>query len=418
MKISVKKQTTALIALYVSKGIEMYQNDTDKLVSSKVKNKYNILRLICTGENITRAYLTETTGLSKMTITNIVNELTHDNYIMEIEKKDLGSSVQGRKPMIIDVSPNAPYVAAIYIGRDYCKLAIYNIKAVMLKLFQIELTGIGTVERLLNKLTAFYDQLVSNLNHRLLGIGISSIGPINKLDGIILNPPNFYGLENIRIKEHFEHHTGLPVCFDNSMNASALAEKLFGYGRKYDNFVYLGILRGVGAGIISNGHLLNGHTGINGEIGHTSINFDGPLCSCGNRGCLELYTSTSTVVENTRALMQKAGLIDGLDFFEWEELASNACKGEQYSLQSLDEFCRYLSIGIVNLVNLFDCDVVFLGHEIALVAGLIEEKLSKLVNERIFSRKVHKVEIKMSYFGVNAPIVGAACNVLYRLFEK
>jgi predicted NBD/HSP70 family sugar kinase len=270
----------------------------------------------------------------------------------------------------------------------------------------------------LNKLTAFYDQLVSNLNHRLLGIGISTIGPINKSEGIILNPPNFYGLENIRIKEHFEHHTGLPVCFDNTMNASALAEKLFGYGSQLDNFVYLGIANGVGAGVISNGHLLNGHTGINGEIGHTSINFDGPLCSCGNRGCLEMFTSTSAIVNNARAMMQKAGLIVESDLLGWEELALNARGGEQYSLNALDEFCGYLSIGIVNLVNLFDCDAVFLGHEIALVSGLIEEKLTNLVNERIFSRKLRKIEIKMSYFGENVPIVGAACNVLYRLFEK
>ena len=389
-----------------------------KLISTKVKNKFNILRLICTGENVTRTYLTETTGLSKMTITNFVNELAEENYIAEFEKKDLGSSVQGRKPMIIDISPNAPYVTAIYIGRDYCKLAVYNIKAVMLKFIQIDLTGINTVERLLSRITMYYDQLVTNLDHNLLGIGISSIGPINKPDGIILNPPNFYGLENIRIKEHFEQHTGLPVYFDNSMNSSALAEKLFGYGRQYDNFVYLGILRGVGAGVISNGHLLNSQTGINGEIGHTCIDFNGPICSCGNRGCLELYTSTTTIVENARALMQKAGVTDEIDLFGWEDLALKAHKGERYSLQAIDEFCHYLSIGIVNLVNLFDCDVVFLGHEIALIEGLIEKQLTDLVNKKIFARKAHKVEIKMSYFGVNVPIVGAACNVLYKLFEK
>jgi len=396
----------------------MDQRDSGKLISTKIKNKYNILRLICTGENITRTYLTETTGLSKMTITNIVNELVQENYIMEIEKMDLGGSVQGRKPMIIDISPDAPYVAAIFIGRDYCKLAIYNIKAVMLKFFQIDLAGINTVERLLNKITVYYDQLVYNLDHSLLGIGISSIGPINKSEGILLNPPNFYGLENIEIKEHFERHTGLPVYFDNSMNSSALAEKLFGYGREYDNFVYLGILHGVGAGVISDGHLLNSRTGINGEIGHTSINFNGPLCSCGNKGCLELYTSTTTIVRNARKLMQENGIAGEQELLGWEDLALNAHKGDQYALQAIDEFCHYLSIGIVNLVNLFDSDVVFLGHEIALIKGLIEDKLASLVNARIFARRAHRVEIKMSYFGVNAPIVGAACNVLYKLFER
>jgi len=396
----------------------MYQNDSNKFVPSKIRNKYNILRLICTGKDVTRTYLTEMSGLSKMSITNIVNELTQENYIMEIDKKESNGSVHGRKPMIIDISPNAPYVAAIYIGRDYCKLAVCNIKAEILKICQMDFAGISTVECFLSKLTEYYDMLVSNLNHNLLGIGISTLGPINKTEGIILNPPNFHGLENIRVKEHFERHTGLPVYFDNSMNSSALAEKMFGFGRQFDNFVYLGILHGVGAGVISNGHLLNGHTGINGEIGHTSINFDGPLCSCGNRGCFELYTSTSTIVENTRAMMLKAGLLDESEVFGWKELAANARKGERYALQALDEFCRYLSIGIVNLVNLFDCDAVFLGHEIALVSGLIEDKLERLVNERIFSRKVRKVEIKMSYFGENIPIVGATCNVLYRLFEN
>jgi len=251
----------------------------------------------------------------------------------------------------------------------------------------------------------------------LLGVGISSIGPIDKVSGMILNPPDFHGLSNIPIKHFFEELTGLPVFFDNDMSSAALAESMFGQGKELSNFAYIGVTRGVGAAVMSNGSLVTGSTGINGEVGHTSIKYDGPMCFCGNRGCLELYTSIPVIVKKVEIAMKEAKLMPESEELKWHDFLRHAKNGEYYTMKVLDEFCEYISVAIINLVNLFDCDEIFFGHEIASVFELIDSRLTELIGNRLFSCAVREIKIKQSAFGENAPLTGSACIVLNELFK-
>ena len=386
-------------------------------VSSKTRRKANLLKHICIGSAVTRTSLVHKTGLSKMSVSNFINELGSDGYIIETENNNSGGALQGRPPLVIDISPAAPLVPAIYISRNICQLALFNLKAKMVKYVYFEMSEVKSEEMLLLKLESKYRELVDGLTLPLLGIGISSIGPIDRSKGIILNPPDFNGLSNISIQPFFAKLTGLPVYFDNNMSGAALAEAIFGQGKDLLNFAYLGVSRGVAAGVILNGNLINGTTGISGEIGHTSIKFDGPYCFCGNRGCLELYTSIPVIINKAQVMMSEAGIISPEEVLTWESFVNYANNNEYYTLKALDEFCEYLSIAIVNLVNMFDCDEVFLGHEIAMVSGLIESKLVEYANSRIFSRAMRAISVRKSTFGENAALTGAACFVLNELFR-
>lgn len=382
---------------------------------AKNQNRALVLRLICTGRANTRSDLSRMTGLSKMTLSNIVGDLLAEDYICEIDRCTSGAS-QGRKPITLEISPGAPYVVGIFVARTECSLVVSTIGAALVKRVCFRLPADISADTLLEKLHDSYLELTQDVGRRILGIGIASIGPIDKAGGTILNPPDFYNMRNISIKAFFEEKSGLPVFFDNNMNASVLAEKLFGHGKELSNILYLGVLHGVGAGIISGGHLLEGPTGINGEIGHTSINFDGALCQCGNRGCLELYASIPRVVANALNEMKAMGLRENSAAFDWPQLVEAARGGDYYCLRALDRLCEYLTVGIVNLINLFDCEEVFLGHDIALAEGLVEAKLEQSVNQHIFAMNIKRVRVRMSAFGLNSPLVGSISLVMSSYF--
>ena len=384
--------------------------------SLKNHNRLLILKLVCTGEARTRSALVKKTLLSKMAVTNIVNEFIDEKILCEVCEGEIQG--RGRKPMIIEVSPDAPLVAGVFLGRDDCSVVLCSMDARILKVacFALGPDMALSSDLLLEKLYAAYTDAALGAGHRVLGIGIASLGPIDKAKGVILNPPDFYGLSNIDIKTFLEGKTGLPVFLDNDMNASALAEKMFGHGKSLNDFIYMGVLRGMGVGIILDGRLVASSTGIFGGIGHASIKFDGPLCPCGNRGCLELYTSLPIIVKKAAEQMRQAGC--HTIPVDWSELVSLARENDYYALKALDEFCDYLALGIVNLVNIVDCGEVFLGNDVALAEGLIEKKLEEHVNRYIFSSPRRPVRIRMSAFGQRAPLVGSVCLVLNSIFQN
>lgn len=131
---------------------------------------------------------------------------------------------------------------------------------------------------------AQYEKLFSRARRPLIGCGISCVGPVDNKSGYILNPPNFYGITNVPIVSILKNVTHLPTFLIHDADSGALVEKLYGRGIPYDNLIYIHIAYGIGAGFILNGKLFSGFSGRSGEIGHTSINFHGPVCSCGKRG--------------------------------------------------------------------------------------------------------------------------------------
>ena len=383
----------------------------------KNQNMSLVLKLIYTKRANTRSELARLTGLSKMTLSNIVAELLAEDYISERDRSIYGAS-QGRIPIELEISPRAPHAVGVFLGRVECLLVLSTIDAKFIKTTRFDIKSDMTKEILLDHLRRGYMELVSETRNRVIGIGIASIGPIDKMRGLILNPPDFFGMKNISIKEFFEEISRLPVYFDNNMNAAALAEKMFGNGKTLSDLLYIGVMHGVGAGIIAGGNLLNGPSGVNGELGHTTINFDGAPCQCGNRGCLELYATIPRIVEGAISEMKQAGIMIDEKTFDWPQLVTKAREGEYYSLRALNRLCEYLVVGIVNLVNLLDSEEVFLGHDIALAEGLIEKKLEQIVNKRIFANNIKTLRIRMSAFGTQAPLVGSVCLVLNNLLRN
>ncbi|HBQ64250.1 MAG TPA: hypothetical protein DD727_04870 [Clostridiales bacterium] len=170
------------------------------------------------------------------------------------------------------------------------------------------------------------------------------------------------------------------------------------------HFLYVGVTNGIGAGIMVNHQLYEGHKGFGGELGHTTIDFHGPRCPCGNIGCLELYASIPVVLAKVSSP-------------SWGDFLRAAQSGDPQCLRRLDEMCDYLAVALVNAINTFDPEAIFIGHEIALAGNLVTERLRARIRNRTISASYKQVPILLSTFIDKAPLLGSATLVFDRLFK-
>jgi len=203
---------------------------------------------------------------------------------------------------------------------------------------------------------------------RVLGVGISSAGPSNSAEGVVFNSPNLPGWHNVPLVRWVEEEIGLPTCMGNDASLAALAENVYGAGRGVDNMIYVTVSTGIGGGIIVQRRLYTGGIGTAGEIGHTILHVDGPLCSCGRRGCLESFSAGWALAQRARraiaegreslALELAGGKAEGITA---ETLFEAAQHGDTLSKAILDEGARYLGAGLANLAILLDPEMIVIG---------------------------------------------------------
>ena len=188
------------------------------------------------------------------------------------------------------------------------------------------------------------------------------------------------------MKKLIEEEFKIPAFIDNDANVAALGEKWFGNAQGIDNFIYILLDKGVGAGIVINGEVYRGIDGIAGEFGHTSISLNGKRCECGNYGCLENFISYSAIISKTRKLIfsgrrtMLTKIVRGkLGDIKIERLIEAAEKEDELALELLGETARYLGIGVTNLVNLFNTKTIVVGGQFAQAGEVLLEGIRKIV---------------------------------------
>ncbi len=384
----------------------------------KAGNQFLVLKLICTGQCKSRMDISRKTGLTKMTVTNILQQLLQDKLVCE-GPVSMSTSV-GRKPVSLYASDHAKKSAGVYISRDGIVISLMSLNAKILKKKEIPIIQEDTSETLLQKIIFGLEYIFKGESkNRILGIGIACIGPLDIENGILLSPTDFYGIENVLLKQTIEEATSLPVIMNNDMNAAALAEQLYGKGVGLDHFIYFGITHGVGAGIVANGKLYSGAKGYGGEIGHVSIRYDGPLCSCGNRGCLEVYASMPVFLKKTRQeakILNHEGIssMKDLRFSDVVRLAQN---GDLFALEKVDDLCFVVSTALVNAIHLLNSSEIFIGHESAQGGEWFAKKIEEQLNARTLFHKNVTTKVQVSKFGEHSPVVGSGVLVFDQYFQ-
>ncbi len=259
--------------------------------------------------------------------------------------------------------------------------------------------------------------IVKNGKESIGGIGIGCPGPLDVFEGIIMSPPNLPGWNRIPLKKLLEEEFQLSVYLNNDANAAVLGEYFFGSGKGKSNLVYLTLSTGVGTGIIDNGQLLLGQNGSSAEVGHMSLNPEGPLCGCGNRGCFEAFVSGTGIVRRAKALLEQ-DLESASALHECEELTTKlifdaAKKKDRLALEIVEETRMYLGVALVNVIHLYNPSMIILGGGVSKVGAFLLEPAIQFAKERAMKLMADSLEFQLTQLGDDVGLIGAASLVKY-----
>ncbi len=374
----------------------------------KFRNKFRILNII-RKSSVSRAELSRMIGLTRAAITLIVDELIQNGILVETGTAE---AEFGRKPILLDLNPDYGYSLGVSILRNGCMIGVFNFKGALLRKKVVSLKGSFDADVCIKIIIKELKKIISVAGipyEKILGIGINAPGPIDIYSGTILNPPNFKTWHNVQIVQEIKKVLPLNIYLENNSTSLALAENNYGSGAQFSSFMLIVVDSGVGSGIIINDQLYRGVGGFGSEVGHTSINMNGIQCSCGNRGCLEVYTSIPSVLKRINKC--------GMRISTWNEIVDEALNGNELCMKAIDMEAHYLSVGIVNAMNILELEAVILAGDINYRGDLIVDKIRNYVSRTVMTRNINKIKIINSSIVENSEIIAAASVVNQRFFQ-
>ena len=386
-------------------------------------NRINVLNLIRENLTISRQELAETTGLTLAGISGIVRELVEAGYIREFGQ---GPSSGGRRPITLAFNPENGYVLGAEITSQYSTIGIVDLQ---LKPVVVRRVKIGMTEPLdgLKQLIAAMENLaaVSNIpGEKILGSGFAIPGLIERESQIIKRSPNLgEGWRELPLGKWLGSVLKRPFTLENNSNAAALAEYTLGAGKGIKDLAYVNLGEGFSTGVILGGEVVYGSRGYAGEMGHTVIVENGPLCNCGNRGCLESLYAVPALEH--RANME-LGLYDPDDPLKsiWLEkgevniediLAAVTIPGS-YARDLIRQAGWSIGLGIAGIVNFYNPEIIVLGGVLASAGETLLEPLKSSVRTHAFPEVVQGTSIVTSAIGRDAAFYGACLGIVRRLF--
>ena len=240
----------------------------------------------------------------------------------------------------------------------------------------------------------------------LAAVGFGIPGILNLPAGIVRRSPNLPGWEDFDLRTALSQHLEVPVTIENDANAAVLGEAWLGAGRETDHFLMLTLGTGVGGGAIVAGNILHGAHGYGGEIGHTVVDPDGPLCHCGSQGCLEQFASGTAMARMAEPHYGKVTA---------QDVALAARRGEAQALEVFSQVGRYLGIACASLANLFNPECIAIGGGAARAFDLFIETMQTTMRSRTFPEVYNSVRIVPAECGNDAGGFGAVYQAMQRV---
>ncbi|MEV5027259.1 ROK family transcriptional regulator [Paenibacillus sp. LPE1-1-1.1] len=378
---------------------------TGDLALIKKINTAIVLEAVLKHAPLSRAQISEITGLNKATVSSLVQDLIDSHLVLE---NGPGQSSGGRKPVMLLFNGTAGYAVGIDLGVNYIRGLLVDMEGNVIAEHQRGLKQ-QDAEQAIAQLTECIELLINeapDCPYGIVGIGVGVPGIVDD-NGIILFAPNLKW-HQVELQRQLEERFGLPVTIDNEANAGAQGEQKYGAGRGIPNQIYVSVGIGIGTGIILNKELYKGASGFSGELGHLSIEYDGKPCSCGNRGCWELYAS-----EN--ALLERAAL---LGFENLDELLLAAAAGDERVIELIRSIGDYLGAGIANIVNVFNPNVVIIGNRMSRAAEWLEPAVQAAVDQRTLPYHRERMRILFAELQDQSAVRGAAYYAISTFFAK
>ncbi len=319
---------------------------------------------------------------------------------------------------------NTRYSIGVDFGGTYVKLALvrFGEKGFKIERFSLFCTKDYNRDTLIEQLVIRIIKLKAESTYKgnkVRGVGIGVPGRVDFNKGMVFDLTNVPGWKNVLLKEMLENKVKIPVFVDNDANLMAFAESKFGAASGYKSCVCVTMGTGIGGGIVFGGKIYRGMNFAAGEIGHMSINANGPLCVCGGRGCIERYVGNRYILEDAIRKLRagaKSSVREQLNgkYFQLtlEMLSVAARKKDAFSQLIWQEVGNNMGVVLANIVNLLNPEIIVIGGGVANAGALILEPIRRVIRERAFQVSCRNLRIVSSKFRDKAGIIGAAALVI------
>ncbi len=358
--------------------------------------------MLRTPEGLTQAEIARATGLSPASVSNIVRELTEEGMASVTLVRH-----NGRRARKVTLNPAAGLVAGVDFGNRHMRVAVADLAHNVLSEDYQTLSrghkaadGIPRCEAAVRKVL----EMVGKPHADLISVSVGLPGPIVANTGRLSSPTILPGWADVDVAAALRDALHVPVVVDNDAKLGALAESLWGSGRGLSDFAYIKVSTGIGAGLVLNGHLYRGADGTAGEIGHTTIEENGPVCRCGNRGCLEVLAGVPALLE----LLRRS---HGEDF-AIDDMLRGSAAGDVGCRRVITDAGRHIGVAVANLCNLLSLQRIIIGGELALAGDLLISAITDSMSRRAISISARHTEVMVSTLGGRAGVLGAVARAL------
>ncbi len=369
-------------------------------------NQSLILSLVRDHGPISRTDIAEAAHLSLATVSGITNALIDHGLLYEHEA---GISTGGRRPILLALNPKAGLVIGVKLTETQIVAALTDLNAEVIEQRDTALGSDHRPEAVVLALSELVDQLRAiHPDRKIFGIGLGMAGVIDRSQGILRFSP-FLQWRNVPLRHALEQRLNLPVVIENDVNTLTMAEQWFGAGVGVSDFLVVTLGRGIGMGMVLNGHLYRGGCGGGGEFGHLTMVPDGPRCDCGKRGCLEALVAEPAILRRMQNAFERE--------FTMDEAVALARHGDTTAQGIFAAAGRTLGMAIADLVNIFNPPLLVIGGEGARMLDLLQEPLQETLQAHCFNGFFDDMRLVVEPWGDDAWARGAASLMLDELFR-
>lgn len=312
------------------------------------------------------------------------------------------------------------YAIGVDLGGTSIKLGIVTQSGKIIKKLSLRTEAEKGPKKVIGNIIAGISKLTEKSKYKISGIGIGCPGVVTPGKGIVENPPNFPGWEKVNIKKIISQEFKKPVFVDNDANAAAIGELIFGSGKKFKSFIMITLGTGVGGGIVINRKIYHGDFGAAGEIGHISIDFNGPKCNCGSYGCIEAYAGNLYLRERVRTELRKHPeskiwklINNDLSKVSPRNVQLAAETGDAFAKSVIDELGVHLGSAFASLCNVLDISVFIIGGGIAGFGNPLFESIKRTISKRVMAPIRPRVKVLPARLKNDAGIKGASALVFH-----
>jgi len=381
-------------------------NQASNIDPRRAANRERVIAALRHHGALSRADLAVQSGLSRATVSSIVGELADAGVVVEAECSGDRSPQPGRPPALVRLDPSAGAAVGIDFGKRHLRVVVADLGHRVLGERCVELDPDHEARHGMKRASELFDDVLEEADvhrSRLVGVGMGPPGPVVRDTGEMGSSTILPGWVGVRPHEAMTERLGVAVRVDNDANLGALGEWTWGAGRGAADMVYLKASTGIGAGLILMGRLFRGAGGTAGEIGHTIVDPSGPVCRCGNRGCLETLVGAPAL---------EALLAPTLGAVTVQDVIGRAGAGDQACRRVIEDAGTAIGTATANLCNLFNPGRIVVGGDLAAAGELLLAPLRAALARAAIPSAARDAEVVPAVLGDRAEVLGAVALVV------